>query len=221
MAAPAEFKPFSLMMLTHAALRTSFEKIDKSLQDFTSEAFDAICPIITTLIKVIEFHAQLEDIVFYPVIESKLPGITKPFTQEHRHADIQFAIIEQLLVTVKTDKSKLNELQSHLKEWTVNEKAHLKNEEDILPPILPKTFPLPEAVKLVNTVIDFNLDLFKNFLVPYVVNNIDKEKLKTFTYALRGVLGERFPPFKEALKLSVDAKVYSDLVEIGIFEKLQ
>jgi len=161
MAAPAEFKPFSLMMITHAAIRTSFEKIDKSLPDFTSEAFDTVYPIITTLLQVIEFHAQLEDIVFYPVIESKLPGITQPFTQDHRRADLEFAIIKQLLITVKTDKSKLSELQSRLKEWSLTEKAHLKSEEDILPPILPKTFPLPEAVKLMNTSIDFNLDLFK------------------------------------------------------------
>jgi len=218
-AAPVEFKPFSIMMLTHAAMRTSFEKIEKYLPDFTFEAFQAIYPLITTVIEVIEFHAQLEDKIFYPVIETKLPGITQPFTQSHRDADLKFVVIKELITAVKTDQSKLSELQSHLKEWIPHEKAHLKHEEDVLPPVLPKTFPLPEAVKLMNLSIDFNLDVFKNFLVPYIVNNLNKENLKTYTNALRGILGERFPPFKEVLKLRVDTKVYSDLVEIGIFEK--
>lgn len=193
-------QPFSIMRLTHEAIRAGLNRLEEIAQDLSPETLPALKKEFGEVKRAIELHANQEDNAFYPPLEKKRPQLTAAFTHEHDAEHRAFAKLTQQLETATGTESDLQEVRSSMSDWIQQHRDHLVHEEDILMKVLPEAFTYPESVEVVRGILAYDLPEYEQFQLAWVFERLKGRQREVYLGMLKGCSPEgKFPDFEKRI----------------------
>jgi hemoglobin-like flavoprotein len=184
------------MRLTHEAIRAGLNKLEALNSNLSPATAPQLKAAFGEVKRVIELHANQEDNAFYPPLEEKRPNITHAFTEEHKAEHQAFEQLSRQIENMTEEASGLEEIQTSMKDWIAQHRAHLVHEEDILMKILPKAFTYVESVAVVRGILEYDLNEFEQFQLGWVFERLKGPQRKVYLAMLKGCSPEgKFPDF--------------------------
>lgn len=184
------------MRLTHEAIRAGLNNLEALNNNLSLETGPQLKAAFGEVKRVIELHANQEDNAFYPPLEKKRPNITHTFTEEHEAEHRAFDRLSRQMENLPEDESGLMEVQTSMKDWIAQHRAHLVHEEDILMNILPKAFTYVESVAVVRSILEYDLTEFEQFQLGWVFERLKGPQRKVYLGMLKGCSPKgKFPDF--------------------------
>ncbi|PHN06674.1 hemerythrin domain-containing protein [Flavilitoribacter nigricans] len=189
-------QPFSIMRLTHEAIRAGLNRLEALNETLSPATAPQLKSVFGEVKRVIELHADQEDNAFYPPLEAKRPNITHAFTEEHEAEHRAFDRLSQQMEALPNGNGDLNEIQTSMRDWIQQHRDHLVHEEEILMEILPKTFTYVESVAVVRGILQYDLQEYEQFQLPWVFNRLKGPQRKVYLGMLKGCSPkDKFPDF--------------------------
>ena len=194
-------QPFSIMRLTHESIRVGLNHLEDLTSNVSLARAGQLRVSFNEVKRVIELHANQEDNAFYPPLEKKYPNITDAFSEEHEAEHRAFDRLSRQMETLPEDASHLAEIQTSMKDWIAQHRAHLKHEEDILMKILPKAFLYVEAVGVVRSILEYDLREFEEFQLSWIFSRLKGPQRKVYLAMLKGCSPKgKFPGFVDRIR---------------------
>lgn len=189
-------QPFSIMRLTHKAIRAGLNRLEALNETLSPATAPQLKSVFGEVKRVIELHADQEDNAFYPPLEAKRPNITHAFTEEHEAEHRAFERLSLQMEALPNGNGDLNEIQTSMRDWIQQHRDHLVHEEEILMEILPKTFTYVESVAVVRGILQYDLQEYEQFQLPWVFNRLKGPQRKVYLGMLKGCSPkDKFPDF--------------------------
>ncbi len=182
----ATCQPFSIMRLTHEAIREGLNKVESLANQLNAINAAELQAAFKEVKRVIELHASQEDEKFYPPLAEKEPGITEAFTGEHEDESKVFKRIEEALTTIQTDAFQYPKAQKLLLDWVADHRKHLEHEEGVLMQLLPKVFSYVESVSVVRGILAHDVEEFESFQLPWVFERLKTPQRTMYLGMLKG-----------------------------------
>lgn len=199
-------QPFSIMRLTHEAIRSGLNQLESINKDLSPKTVPNYIATFDEVKRVIVLHANQEDNAFYPPLEKKLPEITHDFTEEHEAEHQAFDRLTDLMSELSDGSAELGQVQTAMTDWIAQHRAHLAHEEEILMKVLPKAFTYVESVAVVRSILEYDLDEFEQFQLGWVFNRLNGGQRKVYLGMLKGCSPEgKFPDFAETVRPMLSA----------------
>lgn len=184
------------MRLTHEAIRAGLNRLEALNETLSPATAPQLKSVFGEVKRVIELHADQEDNAFYPPLEAKRPNITHAFTEEHEAEHRAFDRLSQQMEALPNGNGDLNEIQTSMRDWIQQHRDHLVHEEEILMEILPKTFTYVESVAVVRGILQYDLQEYEQFQLPWVFNRLKGPQRKVYLGMLKGCSPkDKFPDF--------------------------
>ena len=184
------------MRLTHEAIRSGINNLEEITQNLSPDTIGPLQENFAALKRVIELHANQEDQVFYPPLEERHPKLTHAFSEEHEAEHQAFSRLSTLIDALNGEGPDLGTIKTAMEDWIKQHRAHLVHEEEILMKILPKTFTFVESVKIVRSILEYDLKEFEEFQLNWVFQRLKGPQRKVYLSMLQGCSPEgKFPDF--------------------------
>jgi len=206
-------QPLMLMGLAHEALRRSLDNLDTQAKAMTPATLPAVTEAVHEVMRIVEHHAQQEDLAMYPPFEAKQKQITKEFTDEHTAIhEVEDKAVLKALEEAAANPSTVPQCIQAILHWTNFSRAHFRHEELILMPHVPRFFSHSEAVEVVQGILKIkpedNAAHFK-----HVFANIRPGQRYIYANILRECCDdEEFELYAEGFKLIVPAASWDDFI---------
>ncbi len=209
---PFQMKPQPLMLmgLAHESIRTTLDEIQKSLRTPSNIDLLVLTKKITDLNRFVLHHSHQEDLIMYPYIDKKSKGLTLAFGEEHKE-------IHRLEVEINhfiNDTSHLNNNKSEffilLKRWCVCSNKHLRSEEAVLMPKIPKLLTYKESNQLVSNILRENQQEYLDFHLAYAFNGLHPGQRYNYVTILKEASSDtEFKLYEAVLKPLIPEKAWA------------
>jgi hypothetical protein len=196
----AACQPFSIMRLTHEAIRSGLNDVAFYAENLSTENVAELRKSFQEVKRIIELHAKQEDNKFYPPLMEKEPGITEAFSQEHADESLHFNELEDLLLQIQTDDTLFQSAKIAVNKWVADHRSHLEHEEGVLMAILPKVFTYVESVEVVRGILDYDVEEFEHFHLPWVFARLKGPQREMYLGMLKGCSPNgKYPDFENKI----------------------
>ena len=189
-------QPFSIMRLTHEAIRAGLNDLEKQANHLSSASVPQFKKTFNEVKRIIELHAHQEDNAFYPPLEKKRPNLTHAFSEEHEAEHQAFDQLTHQIEALSDNTPDLSAIQTSMLAWIAQRRDHLVHEEDVLMKVLPKAFNYVESVAVVRSILEYDLDEFEHFHLGWVFARLKGPQRKMYLGMLKGCSPQgKFPDF--------------------------
>tara|TARA_B110000285_G_C14798643_1_gene456387 strand:- start:63 stop:713 length:651 start_codon:yes stop_codon:yes gene_type:complete len=203
-------QPLMLMGLAHESIRTALDEIQKSLRNPSNIDLLVLTKKINDLNRFVLHHSHQEDLIMYPFIDKKSKGLTLAFEEEHK----EMHRLEVEINLFINDTSHLNNNKSDffilLERWCVFSNKHLRSEEAVLMPKIPKLLTYKESNQLVSNILSENQQEYLDFHLAYAFNGLHPGQRYNYVTILKEASSDtEFKLYEAVLKPLIPEKAWA------------
>jgi len=181
----------------HRALRRDLERIIAGGEELFASDFARFA-------RILDKHAELEDVLFFPALEERAPGSTAVTKGPHRE-------IEELVVALVSGSS--TDTQADLVALQELLLAHFAEEEELIMPAMMEHFAAEEIWALDGRIMEFCAPEFMQEMLPWWFTHIDAaDRVCVAQNMAVGVPPEVLPVLSQWISAGLDKAEWGELV---------
>ena len=169
------------LQFVHRAIQNGLMEVDQEStglsESFSTEAAQALQGKYAILGKLINLHADSEDVALFPALEEKQQGVTTSYSEDHKEEKSKLQSIQEklegLLSSGKADADLLRGLKTEASHYAESLISHMDKEEKELWPLMDQHYTPPEQLPVMGKIGAFFKVEDLEQIVPWIVMNLD------------------------------------------------